>query len=238
MKKLTLILLVPLLFISTAAVAADLRTASGAGYKTIVEQWAQQYEQSSQQKVERIYGNMGQILAQAEHGGGVCLVIGDKSYLTTHKFDAARYVTIGTGRPVLVTRKGLELVRLSDLKDARFAKIAAPDFSKAIYGRAAKQILGSTGYAAVLEKTMEAGTVPRSGGYAVSGQVDAAFVNMSYALANREKFSSMLELTEGFEPIEIVAGVVAGCENDVNVTAFLGQLNTDSMAQKVAAAGL
>ncbi len=237
MRKLTYIYMV-LLLTSTSAIAADLRTASGAGYKTIVEQWAQQYEKSSEQKVERIYGNMGQIMAQAQHGGGICLVIGDKNFLTTHKLAAARYVTIGTGRPVLVTRKGLELTKLSDLMDARFAKIAAPDFSKAIYGRAAKQILENKGYADVLAKTMEAGTVPRSGGYAINGQVDAAFINMSYALANRDKFGSMLELTEGFEPIEIVAGVIVGCENNANVAAFLDQLNTDSMVRKVAAAGL
>ena len=238
MKKNLLTVLVCLLFFVTTASAAELRVASGAGYKRVIEQWAKLYEKSSGNKIERMYGNMGQVMAQVQHGGGICVVVGDKSYLTEHELAASKYTPVGVGRPVLVSRKGLKLASLEDLKKKEFARISAPDFEKAIFGKAAKQILDSFGYKDILDKTIQAGTVPRSGAYAIKGEVDAAFINMTYALANRDKFGSMLELTQGFSAIEIAAGVLDGCEGEQAVKHFIALLKTDVMAKKIAAAGL
>jgi molybdate transport system substrate-binding protein len=236
MKKLCVALIVVLF---ASSVQADpLRSAAGAGYKRFVEKWANLYEKTSNKAMERIYGNMGQVTAQVKHGGGICVVVGDRSYLSSHDMPISRYIGIGRGRPVLVSRKGLTLSSVEDLKKPEFVKVAAPDFTKAIYGRAAHQILTSGGYDAVLAKTMEAGTVPRSGAYAISGEVDAAFINLSFALANQDKFGSMVELTKGFEPIEIAAGIVSGCEENADLKAFLDLLATPAMKKNVTEAGL
>ena len=226
-----------LLFCSTLQ-AEVLRTAAGAGYKKFVEGWATLYQDQSGQKIERIYGNMGQVTAQIKQGGGICVVVGDKAYLASHGLPIGSFLAIGQGRPVLVTRKGLTLTGLDDLKKAAFGRIAAPDFSKAIYGRAARQLLSQPQYQQVLSKVMTVGTVPRSGAYAISGEIDAAFVNMSFALANRDKFGSMLELTSGFEPIEIVAGIITGCEEKTEVGVFTHLLQSEAMQANKLAAGL
>ena len=226
------------LVLAIPAQAETLRTAAGAGYKKVVEQWAHLYEKKTGDKVERIYGNMGQVTAQVKQGGGICLVIGEKSYLSSHGLPIVSYRSIGTGRPVLVTRKGLTLSRVEDLNNAEFKRIVAPDYEKAVYGRAAHQILDHDNYRHILDKTMPVGTVPRSGGYAISGEVDAAFINMTFALANQDKFGSLVELTEGFQPIEIVVGTLSGCEEKTEVKQFVELLQGDAMQANKAAAGL
>ena len=239
MKKRTFMMMIWVLIGLCCNVQAEsLRTASGAGYKKIVEQWAGLYEQETGKKIERIYGNMGQVTAQVQHGGGICLVIGDKSYLSSHNMPVQQYIAIGQGRPALVTRKGLTLASVADLAKPEYAKISAPDFQKAIYGKAAYQLLTAGGYDDILKKVIEAGTVPRSGAYSISGEVDASFINLTFALANRDKFGSIIELKEGFQPIEIVAGIINGCEDDPEVAAFIRLLDTDSMREKLSAAGL
>jgi molybdate transport system substrate-binding protein len=230
--------LVFILFFTVQVQAEALRTASGAGYKKLVEHWAQLYEEETGRQVERVYGNMGQITAQIQHGGGICLAVGDRAMLTGRQMPISSFVVIGQGHPVLVSRKGLKLAAVSDLNGPDFGRISAPDYQKAIYGRAAQQILESGGYAAAAAKVIQAGTVPRSGAYAIRGEVDAAFVNKSYAMANSDKFGSLLELNEGFSPIEIVVGVIDGCENNVDVAAFIALLESETMQAKIAAAGL
>jgi molybdate transport system substrate-binding protein len=238
MKFKSLILAGMLLTFAVAAQAEGLRTAAGAGYKKFVEQWTHLYEDSTGTKVERIYGNMGQVTAQIMQGGGICLVVGDKSYLSTHGLPIAEYVHVGQGRPVLVTRQGLTISTFDDLSRAEFERISAPDFEKAIYGRAARQILAQKRYQQIRDKVMPVGTVPRSGAYAISSEVDAAFINLSYALANKDKFGSMLELTSGFEPIEIVAGIIKGCEDRADLKQFIELLQSDVMNNNRVAAGL
>jgi molybdate transport system substrate-binding protein len=237
MKHLIILFISFFLFV-TQTQASPLRTAAGAGYKNLVEQWAQLYEQQTGRSVERIYGNMGQVAAQIEHGGGICLVVGDKQMLSARQLPIGRFIIIGQGHPVLVSRKGLKLTDVADLNDPRFVRISAPDYKKAIYGRAAQQILEAGAYAQAAAKVIQAGTVPRSGAYVIRGEVDAAFVNKSYARANSDKFGSMLELYEGFSPIEIAAGVIEGCEASTDVAAFIALLETETLKSKIAAAGL
>ncbi len=233
--------LVLILIISTSVTSAQadvLRTAAGAGYKKIVEQWATLYEETTGNKAERIYGNMGQVTAQVKQGGGICLVVGDKSYLSRADLPIVSFVHLGQGRPVLVTRKGLMVSSVADLEKPEYARISAPDYEKAIYGRAAYQVLRLKQYQGIADKVIAVGTVPRSGAYAITGEVDAAFVNMSFALANQDKFGSMCELTEGFAPIEIVAGIISGCEEQAEVNVFVSLFNSDSMQAQRIAAGL
>ncbi len=233
------LLLVVMMFVSVgSAQAGVLRTASGAGYKKIVEQWATLYEETTGAKAERIYGNMGQISAQVKQGGGICLMVGDKAFLDRPDLPISSFVPIGQGRPVLVTRKGLKINSVTDLTNAEFSRISAPDFTKAIYGRAAYQILNQQQNKGLLKKVMAVGTVPRSGAYAISGEVDAAFVNMTYAMANKDKFGTILELTEGFSPIKIVAGIISGCQDLGEVNQFVSLLDSDSMQAKIVVAGL
>lgn len=237
MKKI-IVLAFTAVLISAFAYAEPLRTAAGAGYKNVVEDWAVIYEKTTSQKSERIYGNMGQITAQITHGSGVCVVIGDKAYLSKTDLPISVFYEIGVGRPTLVTKAGLKAEKVADLKKAEFKKIAAPDFNKAIYGKAAYQILKSGGYDDILSKVMEAGTVPRSGAYTISGETDASFINLTFAIANKSKFGSVTELTEGFEPIEISAGVLNGCEDNENVKTFIGLLDSVEMKNVVKKYGL
>jgi len=236
MKKFLLIFILTALFAVTAN-AENIRIASGAGYKKLVEQWAKIYEADGG-KAERIYGNMGQVTAQVRHGGGICIVVGDKRYLSAQNLPISQFFKIGEGKPALVTRKGLKAEKLEDLKKDEFKKIAAPDFKRAIYGRAAKEILSHFKYDSILRKTIEAGTVPRSGAYSISGQTDASFINLTYAIANKEKFGSVLLLKDGYKKIEIVAGIIKNCMNSNDVKQFLNLLETKKLQKIITKNGL
>ena len=60
--------------------------------------------------------------------------------------------------------------------------------------------------------------------YVLQGEVDAGFVNWQAAQKNRAKLGGVMVIEEGYEPIEMVAAVVAGAEKDADVRNFLGCL--------------
>ena len=237
MRKLVMMLLV--FAVSLSVYAEDLRIAAGAGYKNLVENWAQLYESKTGKKVERMYGNMGQVAAQVKLGGGICGVIGEEGFLKTSGVNYVSYSPIGKGILVLATRKGLTITSPEDLTKPEFAKIAIPDTQKAIYGKAGLQLINNKKIAAeVSPKLTPAGTVPRSGSYAVTGEADAAFINITFANANKDKLGTILMITEGYNPLDITEATVAGCENNADLKEFIGLLSTPEMKQIVKKNGL
>lgn len=228
-----------LVLVSYGFSVENLRIAAGAGYKPLLEDWSALYQKQTGTKIERMYGNMGQVLAQVRMVHGICAVIGEKRFLKSSGLPFSDYRRIGTGKLVLVSRKGIKLTSLDDITNRQIERIAIPDKLKAIYGKAAYEVLMSTGFLKkISQKLLPAGTVPRSGSYAVTGDADVAFVNVTFAQKNKKRLGSALFIKDGYQTLEITLASLPSCKENKDLQKFLNFLETPKMRKIVKKHGL
>lgn len=184
-----------------------LTVASGAGYKKLVAELSKVFTEKNGIEVRQIYGNMGQVIAQSEKSGQVDCVIGDKRFLDGATLSFGEEYLIGQGKLVAAVPKGSAITSLEAMANPEVKRIAAPDPKKAIYGRAATEYFAKSGMIDKVEgKLLVVGTVPQVSAYVVSGEVDLGFINMTDALAIKDKVARLIEVDQAlYEPIRIVA---------------------------------
>ena len=225
------------LLASSAAVMAqqtNLLVAGGAGYRRPIEEVAKGFEATGGVKIERIYGHMGQVLAQAHASGKVAVIFGEKDLFekdaTLH---LARVLTLGSGRLVLAWPKGRSFAALGDLAADDVRRIGMPDMKLAVFGKAARESLEQSGLFSKLEpRLIVVPTVPQVSAWLQSGEVDAGFINLTEALAIRERIGGYVELPQsGYKPVQIAAGVLAGQESPA-LAAFVDYLQSPA-AQEI-----
>lgn len=193
------------------AFADSLLIAAGAGYKRPVAELCEAFQKHSGQKVNQIYGNMGNIVAQIRQSGEIAVVFGDHAYLAAvNGLDVANYLPLGNGRLVVAWPSGGQLAAVNELKTAKFARIALPNPKAAIYGIAASEFLERSGLAAPLKDRLQVvATVPQVSAYLISGEVNAGFINLTEALAIQPKIGGYREIdAKLYSPIRIVGGVL------------------------------
>ncbi len=237
MKKILLSLLV--LTMSMPALAGEtLLIASGAGYKTVIEALAESYSQRSGKTVERIYGNMGQIVGQAQTSGKVDLLVGEESFLRDSALPLADATSLGKGRLVMAWPKGK--TEPSDLKGSQVVRIAIPDATRAIYGKAAMEYLNNSGqYESLKDKLVVVGTVPQVFTYLSTGEVDAGFLNLTQAMAVKEQLGGYIEMDEKlYKPIAIACIRLQTSPNSAAAEDFSRFLQTEEARAILAAHGL
>jgi len=211
MKRLALALL--LLFACAAMAQAEpLTVASGAGYKKLVTELVAAYETKTGNKVELIFGNMGQVVTQAKTSGKVHLVIGERSFLDKAGLALASFTEVGRGVLVLAWPKGRSLASLEDLAKPEVKRVAMPDPARAIYGAAGKEALTHAGLAEKLAaKLLVVATVPQVTTYVVTGEVDAGLTNLTDVMGLGDKIGGYLKVDQGlYAPISIGAGLLEG----------------------------
>lgn len=197
------------------SVAAEtLTVAAGAGYKRPMSEINALFATRSGNKVEEIYGNMGQVLSQAKAGAPVDVIVGDKGVLEDFGLPFAGFVDIGHGRLVIAHAKGVTLNAAQDLASPAIARIALPDPQKAIYGKAGTAFLAHSGLQqAVKDKLLVVATVPQVTTYLATGEVQAGFINLTDALGAKEKLGGwLLPPEDSYPAILISAGLLAGKE--------------------------
>lgn len=214
--------------LSGSALAADgVTLTTGAGYIPMVKAVSEVCRQQVKAPITESYGgNIGQMLAQVAQGSGVNVVISDAGTLkminSPVKF--AKTQALGSTPLVLVWRKGVTITSPDDLATDKVKAIATPDSRAAVYGRVAKGWLeGQPSEKRLLleKKWMEVGHVPQVIAYVLRGEVDAGFVNVVASNKNRAELGGVMPLKDGYPPIDMVATVVAGHENDAAVNDFL-----------------
>lgn len=206
--------------------AGDLKIAAGAGYKKPLMDIIKEYDKTGK-KIEPFFGNMKQVTTQAKHTD-IALIVGDKNFLSQKsKLDFKDYVNLGKGKVVIAYAKGKSLTKIEDIKNVNIHKISMPQPKKAIYGIAGEEFLKSSKmYSSVKEKLYVVATVPQSMTYIVTNEVDAGIVNLTAALANKEKIGGYIKVPhEYYTPIEIVAGRLNPC-NTKECEEFIGFLET------------
>ena len=213
---------------------------TGLGYKPMVQQLCAAYaQQSGTQPTEMYSGNIGQIIEQVKAGSGASIIVSEKATLQESGLAFAAYHPLGEAVLVLAWRKGLHLVAPQDLNKPEFAKIGYPDAKAAMYGRAAVAFLkGNKLLEPLKPKLSMLSTVPQVFSYLVSGDLDAAFVNEAIARKQGDSVGGWMEVREGYTPLLLVAGVLAGQENNADVQSFVQFLNTPEARRILAGSGL
>ncbi|UIJ38205.1 molybdate ABC transporter substrate-binding protein [Desulfobaculum bizertense] len=230
-RIISLVLLVLLCIPSSAF--AQLVIASGAGYRAVLNPVVKAYVQSGGEKPELVYGNMARVTAQAKMSGAVDLVLGDKNFLKDSGLEFCREDSLGKGKLVAIYPKGKSFNGPQELA-LGFRKLAIPDPSRAIYGKAAKEYLENTGLLHKLgDRLIPVSTVPQAAAYLLSGEVDVAFINLTHALKLAPKIGGYAELNEkAYSPISIVLYEMADAPHKDEATAFLAFVQT-SEAQTI-----
>jgi molybdate transport system substrate-binding protein len=189
------LLLAVVLIGALPSIAQALTIAAGAGYRRPVNQLAGLFEKETGIKVERVYGNMGQVISQIKSGRVVDVFIGAQSFLKASGLKVDQTCEFGRGQLVLAYPKGSKVTSVQDLAKPEIKRVAVPDPKKAIYGRAGMQCVKNSGLLPALkDKLLVVGTVPQVSTYLVSGEVDAGFLNITDAQALGEKIGGLMKV--------------------------------------------
>lgn len=233
-------LLLLFLLAAPTAVQAKIVIASGAGYRSLVDQLSETYTNETGNKVELVYGNMARVTAQARNSGSVDLVIGDKSFLDKASLEYTSMQKIGRGRLVIAYPKGKNFSSPDDLLAADISRISLPDTKRAIYGKAALQYLKSKDLFARLEpKLLVVATVPQSASYVIAGEVDYAFINLTHARKISDSIGGFVPVDESaYTPIAIIAEQMKSSTHPHECREFMKFLNSGQAHEIVAAHGM
>lgn len=228
------------LLASTPARAAEtVLVAAMGGYRKPVLELIEAFRKEAGVEAQAAFGHIKQIETQARQNREVAFLIGDKSLLEpTGLF--SRFDRLGTGRLVLVARKGKSLNSPEDLKDAAFGRVALPHRTRTVFGGAADACVKRLYLAdALSSKLIEVEGVPQVGSYLSSGEVDAGFVNKTEALALAGRAGPMLELPQScYDPIEISLGTVRDRALTESQSQFQAFMQGDTARRIMTANGL
>jgi len=234
LKKTFLLLLI--LLGTTNLMAQEIMIAAGAGYKKPVMEVTKSFEESSGIKVNAVFGNIQMVSSQAKQTGEISCIIGDKKFLakvekTLGTLRFSNYQTIGNGILVLACRKGIEISKPEDLLNDQVKSVFMPQDGKAIYGIAGTEALKSYDFTSKLgDKLTQVATVPQVVSYLLTGEADAGFINLTEAMANKDRLGGYLIIPDDkYTEIIIVAGVVEGFEGKAETKQFLDFLQTEKV---------
>jgi molybdate transport system substrate-binding protein len=233
MSKFTMVIALLLVVVggvpTTVYPAEEVVLASGAGYRKMADALNTAYEANSGNKLRLVYGNMARVSALARQSGQVDLVLGDEFFLV-HTADLRFQKTrkLGRGRLVLAFARSSKFSRVADLDNDQVGRIALPDTKRAIYGKAAREFFQNTGRLPAIEpRLVEVATVPQVFAYLATDEVDMGFINLTLALAVKNKLGGYVVIDETrHAPIRILVGVLAQSEHQKEVADFLDFLET------------
>ncbi len=221
---------ITLLLSVTPLYAQNLMMASAAGYKKPVTEVLASFQKDTGIKADAVFGNLQMVVSQAKQTGEISCILGDKKFLAQFEPDMkfAGYHQMGKGILVLAYRKGISLTKPEDMSSNRVKSIFMPQEKKAIYGNAGAEALKSYGYTSRLAgRITRVATVPQVVSYLLTGEADAGFINLTEAMANKDKLGGYVVIPqEKYTEIVIVAGVLKGFETRPETKKFIEYLRT------------
>lgn len=224
---------------------------AGAGYKRPTEALCGAFTHETGIPVERSYGNLQQIFAQARASGRVDVLIGDSGFIDAARdLELPQRLPLGEGVLMLAWRHNLPGRLRGGIADPvrdlpRLRSIALPNPQQAIYGRAAQQWLEAKAlWSALQDRLQIVQTVPQVSAYVTTGQVDAGFLNRTEVLAVRPRLGGAIALRPGagsYAPITIVAALPPAAQHPGTLRErerFAGFLRTPLARRILREAGL
>lgn len=223
-------LFIVLMLFAPVLVQAKTVLASGAGYRSFVDDLADAYTRESGNEIERIYGNMARIITQARSSGAVDLLLGDLVFLEKANLPFIAQEVVGNGKLVAAFPKGSNFSDIRDLLSPEVHRIAIADTNRAIYGKAALQYIQNKGvYHDVQSKLMMVSTVPQAASYIIAGEVDFAFINLTHARKIQESIGGYTIIDEqAYAPIKIIIGQLETKSGSLEAGKFLRFLHSDT----------
>jgi molybdate transport system substrate-binding protein len=217
-----------------------LTVAAGAGYKRLVEELCTTFTARTGMPVQQIFGNMGQLIAQAQESGAFDFILGDKIYLDATALSFSEEYVIGNGKLVAAVAKDVTITTLDDLTNAAVTRIAIADSKKAIFGHAATEFFTNKGiWEQIQPKLLIVGTVPQVTAYVISSEVDIGFINLTEALAIKEKVGLLIPVDEKlYTPILIVAKRLKQSPNGKGAGSFVLFLQSEEAQAMIRKQGL
>lgn len=218
-----------LFFFASITSAEPVTIGAGAGYKRMLEEVFKQYESKTGQRVEQVYGHMGQIMMQAKTGEKIGLILGELSFLRSSDLAFSTFKEVGQGVLVLAYGKQVPLRQVDELTSANIQKIAMPDAKQAIYGKAALEFLTNSGLNEKLQnKLVTVATVPQVSSYLISKDAEAGFINITDAIYIQDKIGGWIEIDKSqYSPIQLAIGIVKGFENKPEIKQLVEVITTD-----------
>ncbi len=207
-----------------AAPPPTLTVSAAANMQAALTDVSSQFHQQTGTTVTLNYGATGQLGQQIAQGAPVDLFIAaDRKTvddLTARGFIIPDTVQVyARGEIVLYTRSANALTSLDDLLLPGIKRIAIANPEIAPYGLAAQQALEKSGiWAAVQPKLVIAGNIQQTQQYADTGNVDAAIVARSLAIASSGRWTPIPQ--DLYQPIDQALGVVKGARNEQAARAF------------------
>lgn len=223
-------------FVSVSVSPAETLTmGAAAGYKRMLEKVLRVYEQKTGQKVEQVYGHIGQVIMQAKIGGGMNIILGELSFLKSCGLEFADFREVGQGLLVLAYSKNVAPGSPEELLKPQIRKIATPDPKQAIYGKAAVEFLQNSGlFGKIQNKILTVATIPQVSSYLISGDADAGFINKTDAIYIKDKIGGWVEVDKTlYSPIHLTIGTLKGSESKPEVRKFLDFLTTDRDVREI-----
>lgn len=229
MTRFLILLFTAMNILVTSAFADALTIGAGAGYKRMVGEIIQAYENKTGQKVDAIYGDMKEVMTQAKTGGNVALVLGEQNFLKNSELGFTSFCKLGRGILVLAFGKNVKLTKPEDLTTAEISKVAVANPNKTIYGKAAQEFLENSGlYKKIDKKIVLMPTCPKILEFLTSGEIQAGFVNLTEAIYLKDKLGGYIVVDEAkYKPINLVFGVIKGFENRSETMQFMNFLKND-----------
>jgi molybdate transport system substrate-binding protein len=188
---------------------------AGAGYKRPVEALCAAFTQATGVAVERSYGNLQQVLAQAKASGRVDVLVADADFIDkAQDMKLPQRVSLGQGILAVAWRRNLPvpgglsgLAGVRELLATPAYSVSLPNPQQAIYGNAARQL----GLWEDLQARLKVvGTVPQVSAYLTAGEVDVGFLNLTEALAVKDQLGGFIQLPSGagsYAAVNIVAAM-------------------------------
>ena len=165
------------------------RVAAASDLSVAFKDIASAYEKKTGVKVVSTFGSTGMLAKQIAEGAQYDVFFAANvsfvdEVIKAGACDAATKAPYARGR-IVVWTQGEPPAKLEDLSDARFAKIAIANPEHAPYGKAAQQALEHAGvWETVKPKVVFGENVQQTMQYAQTGNVEAAIVALSLAIAN------------------------------------------------------
>ena len=211
----------------STAPASELTLASAAGYRKPMTEIANAFEKKHPVTINRIFGNMAQVTAQAKMSGKVDLVFGDKNFLSRSGIDFLELREIARGKLVMAYAKTVSGGTEAEPFPAAVKRICMPDPKRAIYGKAATEYLRKAELEEkVKDRLTVVATIPQTASYLISGEAEAGFLNLTHALNVQKKIGTFFEVNpELYSPIRLVLALLTSASTP-KMDAFLKFLDT------------
>jgi molybdate transport system substrate-binding protein len=193
----------------SSTVPAEIYVASGAGYRKPVDELKSIFESRTRIRVNCIYGNMRQVTTQVKTSGKVSVVIGDARFLNKSGIGFKKKIPMGTGKLILAVARNVSLENVNELAQSGTGRIVVPDAKKAIYGRAAAEVLKRLNiFDQVKARLVTVQTVPQVVSYLSSGTARIGFMNRTdFSSLDPHQFSAIEIDPSLYDPIIIEAAL-------------------------------